>query len=302
MKNFVNFVISGFLFLYGFSALGASSADSSDKTETDITSSVQALTEGIVHSEDSTTQRILYQAVQSGNLKLVKAVYNVYPSGMDFQDEDGDNPFLLACYNVNMDIVNFFAGQQRNTVNQQNNSDITCLHYLVYQGQEQGFEENQKIKDFIENHKVDLSLKDSGGDDVFMASCSAGNKEMVDYFLEKEDLKIDINRQNSIGFTCLHYLALSSASAYTQQQHQLDEEELDLLMYEQLSYMKSMVVDRGADPLKEDFEMEAIPFLMYISAIGGSALEIGEGGMPSLEGLSPEEQRLLQEYMDDDSF
>ena len=327
----LSYLIVIFLFLHGFSVLAVSGADvveagDSATAEIDLTGSVGALMEGIIYSESSIGEELLMTAVITESLPLVQAVYNNDNSLMEYEDDYGDNPFMQACYMANMDIVNFFIDKDPSLIHTQNNDDSTCLHYLL--SQEPGGDENlnQKIKELIQQRyyiklqnyvqkrqfAVDVNLKDSNGNNIFMQACKMGNKEMVDYFLDHEDFDFDINEVDiSDGNTCLHSLAVFLSAEYVVKKQE-GSADLSQLEEEQILYMESMV-KRGAQPAKTN-NYEQVPFAVYLASLavggassesimaaegGGGAFNVSEDGMPQYQ-LTPEEQQIIAQYYEEE--
>ena len=80
---------------------------------------------------------LIYRGSREGiNARIVYLTETFNPS-IQTRDRDGDTPFLLSCFQGNMEIMEYFLDEKGININQKNNIDNTCLHYLAIGGFEE---------------------------------------------------------------------------------------------------------------------------------------------------------------------
>ena len=107
---------------------------------------------------------LIYKGVKGGlNARIVYLTETFNPD-IQMKDKDGDTPFLLSCFRGNMEIIEYFLDEKGIDINQQNNIDNTCLHYLAIGGFEEQIQQltnrdippNQKMTNLDGHTPADL--------------------------------------------------------------------------------------------------------------------------------------------------
>ena len=191
LKSFLVVILLGFTYF----SMGVVKTESAQSDVLDL------LLEGV---EEEVSEDLLFSAVGGEDIEYVDYVLERFPEQLEYREsESGATPFLLACYLENMEIMELFLDKKPEVIHDVDNDQDTCLNILILTGAYDGL--NQKIKTLIDRG-VDLKTPNLSGVTPFLAACSEGNMEIMEYFLDEKE--VDVNSANEQdGNTCLHYLA-----------------------------------------------------------------------------------------------
>ena len=133
---------------------------------------------------------------------LNQKIKNLIDRGADVTKADyaGDTPWLSACVEGNVEIMDYLRSERGVDINSANTQDDwTCLHYLAAK---------QHTDDFrtLVDQGADFTKTTDNGDTPWLISCGVGDTETMDYL--RNEKGVDVNSVNTVnGATCLHYLA-----------------------------------------------------------------------------------------------
>ena len=105
-----------------------------------------------VNELDNEGNTCIHHIVNIGEVKWLRQIVKNYNINCYLKNNKGNIPFMLACLNNNVDIVEFFIDKIPN-LNWKNKQGQTALHAAV-------FSNNLQILEILLKHKADITVKD----------------------------------------------------------------------------------------------------------------------------------------------
>ena len=192
LKLFFVLILSSFTY-------GSLGADNTDVPVEESSNLIDELLEGV---DEEDINSLLYSAVQSSSIDNVRDIVERFPQLLDNMNPE-QHPFLLACWQEDMDIMEFLLDKKPEIINDVDVDGDTCLLMLILFGAYEGL--NQNIKNLIDRG-ASVTIANDNGLTPYLGACKEGNIEIIEHLLDEKE--VDVNSVNEIdGTTCLHQLA-----------------------------------------------------------------------------------------------
>ena len=136
----------------------------------------------------------LMNAILDNNIRLVNALINDGVN-INYQDNKGNTPLILASLHNKTDIVNILLSRPEININLQNNEGNTALFIAIV------YKNNYIANILCSRSDIDVNLQNNNKDTVLTISIFNKNDELTKKILERDD--IDVNLQTKDGNTAL---------------------------------------------------------------------------------------------------
>jgi ankyrin repeat protein len=143
--------------------------------------------------EDLSKDEQFMEAVESGDLDLVKKLKNDPAVDVNLEDDNGWTPFHIACFRGHKDVVSLLLADHTVDVNKPEHDEASPFFIACQNGRE------DVVSLLLADHRVDVNKPRDTGATPFFTACFNGNEDTVSLLLA--DHRVDVNKADNDGRT-----------------------------------------------------------------------------------------------------
>lgn len=155
----------------------------------------------ILHDVDDEEWNALHYAAKGGNLKVYKLIEKSLPGCLCALTFDKKTVLHIACINSSVDICQYICRDEKDNTNpykgiinnQTKFKDWTAAHYVAVEKDQDGTEE--RLIQILVKSGINLQAITTDGLTVLGIACEHGNKNLINYLINKHPELLDVQRQ-----------------------------------------------------------------------------------------------------------